>query len=85
MAKKSVLEPPFMFSLLPLASWKTDGKIKTYIFTTALRNSCLSNSRIIPKNTSIMETLFRKLPEWKPVTLQEKIFITDVSNNLKQE
>ena len=80
-----MLEPPFMFSLLPLALRKIDGKIKTYIFTTALRNSSLSNSRIIPKNTSIMETLFSKVPEWKPMTLQEKIFITDVSNNLKQQ
>ena len=85
MAKKNVLEPPFMFSLLPLALRKIDGKIKTYIFTTALRNSSLSNSRRIPKNTSIMETLFSKVPEWKPMTLQEKIFITDVSNNLKQQ
>ena len=32
-----------------------------------------------------METLFNKVSEWKPATLQEKFFITDVYNNLKQQ
>ena len=32
-----------------------------------------------------METLLCKVPEWKPVALQEKNFITDVYNNLKQQ
>ena len=32
-----------------------------------------------------METLFSKVSEWKPVTLQEKVVITNVYNNLKQQ
>ena len=32
-----------------------------------------------------METLFSKVLEWKPVTLQKKVFITDIYNNLKQQ
>ena len=32
-----------------------------------------------------MDILLSEVPKWNPVTLQEKVFITDVYNNLKQQ